>query len=109
MSSASFVRGENQPGADREGRQHGRQVNLDRQRRGGEWGEVHFAASPRCLVKNVTIEALKSRWKAARSKPGGSRQISGARSTRASLHGARKAKWPACGTTCTSGGAGRFA
>src|SRR5437899_5371793 len=54
------------------------------------------------LKKAATAE-LNSRWKAARSNPGGSRQASGAAFANAGVHGARNAKWPAFGTTWYSG------
>ena len=47
----------------------------------------------------ATTAGLNARWKAERSKPAGSRQISGTMAASAALHGARNAKWPAFGTT----------
>jgi hypothetical protein len=49
--------------------------------------------------KKATTAGLNSRWKAARSNPAGSRQISGATAASGGVHGARNAKWPAFGTT----------
>src|ERR1700722_20096867 len=49
-------------------------------------------------LKKATTAALNSRWKAARSSPAGSRQISGTLSAKADVHGARNAKWPAFAT-----------
>ena len=50
-------------------------------------------------LKNVTTARLNSPWKAARSNPVGSRQIIGAMLSAIGVQGARKAKWPAFGTT----------
>src|ERR1700680_1102700 len=50
-------------------------------------------------LKKPTTAGLNSRWNAARSKPVGSRQISGANFSAMAVQGARKAKWPAFGTT----------
>src|SRR4029077_5511544 len=104
MRRAALAREENLPGADGKGRQYGGEMHLDRQRRAGKRGEVHFAGLPSCLLKNATTAALNSWWKAARSKPAESRQTSGAASASALLHGARNAKCPASGTRCVSGG-----
>ena len=50
-------------------------------------------------LKKATTAALNSRWNAARSKPTGSRQISGAYCSSRAVQGARNAKWPAFDTT----------
>ena len=51
------------------------------------------------VLKKATTAGLNSRWNAARSKPAGSRQISGAMLLAIGVQGARKAKWPALRTT----------
>jgi len=51
------------------------------------------------VLKKATTAGLNSRWNAARSKSGGSRQIPGAKRSVIGVQGARKAKCPALGTT----------
>src|SRR5215475_5824855 len=62
---------------------------------------THYGRS--FVLKKATTAALNSLWNAARSKPAGSRQASGATFANAGVHGARNTKWPAFGTTWYSG------